>query len=295
MTQSSTWISGKQVVLTGATSGIGRAAAEELGRRGARLNLVARNLDKAATVAAEIQRNGGGGVRTFRADMAQLGQVRAAAAQIAETLGPIDVLVNNAGVAARHDQLTEDGWDDMLASNYLGPWLLTHLLLDGLRATAPSRIVITGSEAHRMPGRFDPENFERMGHYSGLGAQLAYGRTKLLDILWAEELARRLDGSKITVSSLCPGLVSTGLFRDVPGAQRMSDLLSATPFIRTPAQGARMLIHLAADGDAADQHGRFRSSTPGATLLPTTGPRRHQRVAKRVYERTAELLGVEPL
>jgi NAD(P)-dependent dehydrogenase (short-subunit alcohol dehydrogenase family) len=294
VTRSVSWISGKQVVITGATSGIGRAAAEELARRGARINLVARNLDKATAVAGDVSRDSGGEPRTFRADLAQLGQVRAVAAEIAEELGPIDVLVNNAGVAARKDHLTDEGWDEMLAANYLGPWLLTHLLLEKLRAGAPSRIVITGSEAHRLTGRFDPEHFEQMGHYSGLGAQLAYGRTKLLDILWAEELARRLDGSKVTVSSLCPGLVSTGLFRDVPGAQRLGDLVSATPFIRTPAQGARMLIHLAAE-DAAEEHGRFRTSTPGASLLPTTGPRRHPAVAKRVYERTAQLLGVEPV
>jgi retinol dehydrogenase-12 len=77
----------------------------------------------------------------------------------------------------------------MLAANYLGPWLLTHLLLAPVRTAAPSRIVITGSEAHRLTGRFDPEHFEQMGHYSGVGAQLAYGRTKLLDILFADELA----------------------------------------------------------------------------------------------------------
>jgi retinol dehydrogenase-12 len=98
----------------------------------------------------------------------------------------------------------------------------------------------------------------------------------------------------VTVSSLCPGLVNTGLVRDVRGADRIGGLLSATPLIRTPEQGARMLIHLAAD-DAAGQHGRFRTSTPGASFLPTAGPRRDPAIARRVYDRTAQLLGVDPI
>lgn len=290
----STWISGKTVVITGATSGIGRAAAIELARRGATMNVVARDPAKAAALTDEIaQTTSAPPVRTFLADLARLDQVRSVASEMLATLGPVHVLVNNAGVAARHARRTDDGWDEMLAANYLGPWLLTQLLLERIKAAAPSRIVVTGSEAHRLTGHFDPEHFEDLGVYSGFSAQLAYGRTKLLDILFADELARRIPDWGVTVSSFCPGLVNTGLVRDVRGADRIGGLLSATPLIRTPEQGARMLIHLAADEEAAKDHGRFRSSTPGASLLPIAGPRRQPAVARRVYERTSQLLGVE--
>jgi retinol dehydrogenase-12 len=278
-------LAGKQILITGATAGIGRAAAVELARRGASICVVARNPAKAADLDA----------RVFKADLSDLGQVRAAAEEITASLERIDVLINNAGVAARRERRTAEGFDEMLTTNYLGPFLLTHLLLDPVRAAAPSRIVITGSEAHRLPGRVDPERFEDLGSYSGWSAQLAYGRTKLLDLLFADELARRLDRRAVTVNSLCPGMVNTELTREVPGADRVGGLLSATPLIRRPEQGARIIVRLAADADVAGISGQFWSSTPGAGLLPTIRARRDPRVAVAVYERTCKLVGVDPL
>jgi NAD(P)-dependent dehydrogenase (short-subunit alcohol dehydrogenase family) len=285
---SNNWnIAGKEVLITGATSGIGKAAAFELARMGAKLSVLGR--DRARMEALGVD------ARLFQADLSQLAQVRSVAAEIGSVLGRIDVLVNNAGVAARGSRTTSEGFDEMLAANYLGPFLLTHLLLDRVRASAPARIVITGSEAHRLAGRFDPENFEAMGEYSGLSAQLAYGRTKLLDVLFGDELGRRLRGSGVTANSLCPGLVNTGLVREVPGADRISRLLSATPVVRTPEQGARMLIRLAAGADVEGRTGSFHTSTPGMRVLPPVPSRRNPAVASRVYERTCDLVGVTPL
>jgi NAD(P)-dependent dehydrogenase (short-subunit alcohol dehydrogenase family) len=290
------WIANKQVLITGATSGIGRAAALELASRGAQLNVIARDQAKARALADEIaQISNSTSVRFFHADLADLDEVRTVAKTIGSELGPIDILVNNAGVAARWPRVTTEGRDEMLTANYLGPFVLTHLLLDQVLAASPARIVITGSEAHRMTGPFDAERFEHLGQYSGLAAQLAYGRTKLLDILFADELAARLAGTGVTVNSFCPGLVSTGLTRDVPGADRLGRLLSATPLIRTPKQGARMLIHLAADAEVDGVTGRFWTSTPGLGLLPAVAARRHPAVAERVYRRTCDLVGIKEL
>ena len=164
---------GKVVLITGATAGIGQAAAVELARRGAAISLVARNPDRAEATARVIADAAptAPAVRTFLADLADLEAVRSVATEVAKELEHIDVLVNNAGIAARRQRITVDGLDEMLAANYLGPFLLTHLLLDTMRASAPSRIVIVGSEAHRFAGKLDPERFEAFDPYGGVQAQ----------------------------------------------------------------------------------------------------------------------------
>jgi NAD(P)-dependent dehydrogenase (short-subunit alcohol dehydrogenase family) len=287
----------KVVVITGGTAGIGKAAAVALAQQGATLVIVGRDPAKGAAVVEELDAAAPDAPARFvRADLSELAQVRTLAEGLTSSLDRIDVLVNNAGIAARRPRTSVDGFDEMLAANYLGPFLLTHLLLDTLRSSAPARVVVVGSEAHRTSGRFDPERFEQLGDYSGLGAQLAYGRTKLLDILFAEELARRLAGTGLTVNSLCPGAVATELVREVGGpAGGLGRLLAATPLIRTPEQGARMTVHLASSPDVASVTGRFYSSTPGLGLLPTVSARRDPAVAARVYERTCQLVGIPPL
>jgi retinol dehydrogenase-12 len=286
-------VRGTTVVITGATAGIGKVAATELARRGAALALVARNPEKARGVVEEIVAEApGASVRVFRADLAELGDVRRVAGELLDALPRIDVLIDNAGIVATSARITSGGHDEMLAANYLGPFLLTHLLTDRLVGSAPARIVITGSEAHRVTGGFDPERFEDLGSYGNpVAAQQAYGRTKLLDMLWADELARRLEGTGVTVNSVCPGLVATDLARESP-ADRLFKALSATPLVRRPDQGARVLVRAATDPSLAGVTGRFFSSTPGAGFLPTSGRRRDPAVAARVYERTREVLGL---
>lgn len=280
----------RTVLLTGATSGIGLEAALELARRGARLAVVARDPDRVAALRAAIRVEAPATrVEAFYADLADLGQVRAVAAHLLAALPRIDVMINNAGAVTTHARRTGDGLDEMLATNYFGPFLLTHLLLDRLVASAPSRIVITGSEAHRSASRIDPGTFEDVGDYRGPLVQLVYARTKLLDMLWADELARRLAGTGVSVNSLCPGMVSTGLGREIPGAGAALGLLSRTPFVATPEQGARMIVHVA-DELPASVTGGFFSSTPGAGLLPTVRIRRDHAAAARIYDRTVALV-----
>ena len=287
---------GKRVVITGATAGIGKAAATELARRGADLALVARNPHRASATVSEIHDAAPGAeVDVFRADLSDLDDVRTVAAELVDAYDTIDVLVNNAGIDAMEARRTAQGFDEMLATNYLGPFLLTHLMLDPIRAAAPARIVVVGSEAHRFASRLDPERFEDLGQYSGvIASQRAYGRTKLLDLLFAAELARRLDGTGVTVNSLCPGFVATELARE-QGAGRFLAPLSMTPLVRTPEQGARMTVRLASDPKLADVTGRFFTSTPGLYILPTVPSMRDPAIARRVYERTCALVGVDAL
>jgi NAD(P)-dependent dehydrogenase (short-subunit alcohol dehydrogenase family) len=286
-------ITGQRVVITGATSGIGKVTALELARRGGDVSIVCRNMEKGKAAAGEIE-NGvtGASVDVLVADLSDLDQVRRVAQEICARYPVVDILVNNAGVQDLRASLTPDGFDHMLASNYLGPFLLTNLVLDRIRAAAAARIVVVASEAHRGAGRLDPETFEHLGDYSRAAGMRAYGRTKLLDLLFAIELARKLDGSRVTANALCPGLVATNLVGGKPMLGSVDRMLSRTPLLRTPEQGARMTVRLASDPSLAGVTGRFFTSTPGMGLLPSVGATRNAAVQARIWERTSQLVGL---
>jgi len=286
-------ITGQRVVITGATSGIGKATAFELARRGAELTIVCRNLEKGKTTAGEIEDAVPGvTVEVLLADLSELDQVRRVAAEINEHYPAVDVLVNNAGVQDMRPRVTSDGFDHMLASNYLGPFLLTNLVLDQVKAAKAGRIVVVASEASRNGGRIDPEAFEKFGSYARLRAMRAYGRTKLLDLLFALELARRLQTTGVTSNALCPGLVATNLVEGQPVMGRADRMASLTPFLRRPDQGARMSVRLATDPSLAGVTGRFFTSTPGMRFLPSVRGSRDAGLQRRVWERTSELVGL---
>ena len=286
-------ITGQRVVITGATSGIGKVTALELARRGGEVTIVCRNLEKGKATAAEIEADvPGATVEVVLADLSELDQVRRVAQEISARYAAVDVLVNNAGVQDLRDQLTSDGFDHMLASNYLGPFLLTHLVLDRLRAAPAARIVVVASEAHRLAGRLDPESFEHLGHYTRATAMRAYGRTKLLDLLFAFELARRLAGTDATANALCPGLVATNLVGGRPVLGPLDRIVSLTPLLRTPEQGAQMSVRLATDPALAGVTGRFFTSTPGMQLVPAVRARGDVDLQRRIWDRTSQLVGL---
>jgi NAD(P)-dependent dehydrogenase (short-subunit alcohol dehydrogenase family) len=180
----------------------------------------------------------------------------------------------------------------MLASNYLGPFLLTNLLLNRVKAASIGRIVIVASEAHRNAGRLDPETFEHLGDYNRVSALRAYGRTKLLDLLFALELARRLESTGVTANAVCPGLVATNLIGGKPLFGPVDRIVSRTPLLRRPEQGARMSVRLATDPSVAGVTGRFFTSTPGMRFVPPTGATRNVELQGRIWERTRELVGL---
>lgn len=283
-------IDGRRVVITGATSGIGKAAALELAHRGASLAIVCRNRAKGESTVTEIEQAiPGASVDLVEGDLADLASVHAAAQELRDRYDSIDVLINNAGVHAVVPRLTIDGFDHMLASNYLGPFLLTNLVLDRVTAAPPARVIVVGSEAHRIAGRLDPEHFEDLGDFGLLRSFRAYGRTKLLDLLFAAELARRLAGTGVTANSLCPGTVATNLYGQMCA---LRPVVSRIPLVRTAEQGARTTVRLACDPALADVTGRYFTSVPGLGLVPPVRARRNAELQRRIWERTAALVGL---
>lgn len=287
-------ITGQRVVITGATSGIGYETALELARRGGAITIVCRNPERGKTTAAEIdQAVPGSEVDILIADLSELDQVRDVADQINSRYPAVDVLINNAGVQDLWPRQTSAGFDHMLASNYLGPFLLTNLVLERVRAAPSGRIVVVASDAHRLAARLDPESFEHLGEYSGGRTAIrAYARTKLLDLLFALELAPRLEGSTVTSNAVCPGLVATNLVEGGPAFGGLDKKLSGTFLIRTPAQGARISVKLATDPELAAVSGRYFPSTPGSRFIPLRPAVRNKELQQRVWERTEELIGL---
>ena len=241
----------KVCLVTGANSGIGRVTAIGLAKRGATVVLVCRNEERGGPVLEEIRRNGRGSAALLVADLASQRQVRAVAAAFLARFDRLDVLVNNAGVAGWGTRLvTEDGLERTFAVNHLAPFLLAALLLDRLKASAPARVVTVSSAAHRNPAlHFDDLEGER--RYSAFGA---YSRSKLANILFTNELARRLEGSGVTANCLHPGVVATGIFRNLPRWMRM---VFVSPLALSPEKGADTMLYLASASEVAGVSGHY--------------------------------------
>jgi NAD(P)-dependent dehydrogenase (short-subunit alcohol dehydrogenase family) len=268
--------SGKRVLITGATDGIGLAAAEALAERGANLAIVARNGTKAERAVQRIKDAGGPGtiVDVLMADLASQAAVRGLAAEVLERYPRLDVLVNNAGAVYMKRQLSPDGIELTWALNHLAPFLLTALLLERIQASAPARIVTTSSDAHKgahIP--FDDLNAERT--YHGFGR---YRQTKLANIMFTSELARRLGGSShVTANCFHPGLVSTGFNRN-NGVWMSLGMTAVRPLSRSPAEGAETLLWLVDSPDVDDQSGLYfvdeKPVAPSSAALDEDAARR---------------------
>lgn len=242
-------------VVTGATSGIGRAAASELARRGARVAVHGRSREKCERTVAEIKAESGNDrVEAFVADLNSQEQVRALAAALLERYPKIHVLLNNAGLLNASFSETVDGIETTLAVNHLAPFLLTNLLLDRLKESQPARIVNVASEAHRF-GTLDLEDLEfRRRKYRSLQV---YGVSKLLNVLFTHELARRLEGTQVTANALHPGVVNTGLGDNNPPSLLLRAMRMLKFLMRTPEKGAETAVFLASSPDAADVTGKY--------------------------------------
>jgi NAD(P)-dependent dehydrogenase (short-subunit alcohol dehydrogenase family) len=248
-----TWggVAGRRVVITGGTRGIGLAATVELARRGARLTLVARSEARAADAVRQIKTVAakGASVDVLTADLASQASIRQLAIAAQARYPSIQVLINNAGAIYSRRQLSPDGIELTWAVNHLAPFLLTTLLLPRLTASTPARIVTTSSDAHegaRIP--FDDPNAERS--WGGFGFP-RYGQTKLANILFTTELARRLAGTGVTANCFHPGFVATGFNRNNGPLMRIGMALSR-PFARSAEKGADTLVWLV-DSEAAGE------------------------------------------
>lgn len=249
-------VAGKRVLITGATGGIGLAAARDLARRGAKLAIVARSEARAGEAVRQIKAASGtdGEVDVLLADLASQASIRGLAAEALERYSRLEVLVNNAGAVNSQRRITEDGIELTWAVNHVAPFLLTTLLLDRIRASAPARIVTTSSAAHlRAQIPFDDMSGERTYGPFGFGR---YSQTKLANILFTLEVARRLEGTGVTANCFHPGFVASGFNRN-NGALMTFGMAIARPFGRSSEKGAETLVWLVDSPEVAGESGGY--------------------------------------
>jgi NAD(P)-dependent dehydrogenase (short-subunit alcohol dehydrogenase family) len=257
------------VVMTGATNGLGRLAALDLARRCAgRFGIIARSEAKADALRLDIDAAAPGTpVDVFRANLSLLRDVRRAGLEIVSRYPRIDMLINNAGLHAFSQRITAEGFAEMTAVNYLAPWLLTETLRDSLVASSPARIVNVASEASRHSGGIDPRaDIARTDDYTRRESSRFYGRTKLMDIMFTQELARRLAGTGVSVNCCDPGFKTTGLGRELPFAGTLEKILTRLG-VGDPRRGARIIVRLATDPEFATATGGYLSVRSAKPLV----------------------------
>ena len=282
------------IVLTGATGGLGRLAAAELARHGAHLVLIVRDKVKAENIRALIEAAAPQStVEIFLGDLSSMGDVRRVGTEIAAAHPSIDVLINNAGLHAFKQRVTVDGFPIMVAVNYLAPWLLTEVLRPALISAAVSRgearVVTVASEASRRHGELTlPEDLTNTTPFTALGSSPLYGKSKLLDIMFSQELARRLAGTGVSANALCPGFNVTGLGRELRFAAPLERLLR-TFRIGDPARGAGIMVRLAIDPQFRGTSGGYFSVRDAKPLTPVW-PGGDQELQAKLWAQTEQLL-----
>jgi NAD(P)-dependent dehydrogenase (short-subunit alcohol dehydrogenase family) len=243
---------GKIVMITGATGGIGKATAIGLARMGADLVLVGRNDERLAAIEDRVLKEGCGSATTLRADLSSMEEVRWVGTELKNTLPRLDVLINNVGVIVPERRTTVDGYEYTFALDHLCSFLLTNLLIDKLKASAPSRIINVSSSAHIL-GKV---HFDDLMLEKGYSPFKAYGQAKLANILFTRELARRLEGTGVTANSLHPGLVKTHFGLDLKGVPRLGTSI-IRPFGIGPEKGAKTSIYLASSPEVNGLSGKY--------------------------------------
>lgn len=262
------------ILVTGATDGLGKEAVVELARMGARILLHGRNPERAARAVEEVKKKSGSGcVEPVIADFSSLRQVREMAADVQERFGRLDVLVNNAGVFMKDRVLTEDGFELTFQVNHLAHFLLTHLLLELLKNSAPSRIINVSSMAHAN-AKLDFGNLQGEKKYGAYGA---YARSKLANILFTYELAERLHGTGVTANALHPGVIATKLLRSGFGGFGGS----------SAKKGAESIVYLATSPKGDTVTGKYFVKNEVADSSLITYDRKVRKEFWRVSEKLA--------
>lgn len=285
-----TWdIDGKRVLLTGATKGIGHATALGLAKAGANLSLFVRNREAGEKVIEEI-RAANPKVRAdlFVADLSSQQEIRRAAAEYRQKHDRLDVLLNNAGAIYSHRETTVDGYERTFATNHLAYFLLTVLLLDLLEKSAPARVINVASLAHGWDRiDFDDLMFEKHA-YHGFRA---YGRSKLANVLFTRELARRLEGSGVTANCLHPGAIASGFGKNNQSVFGWVMRNVAAPFLAGEDSGARTSLYLATSPEVEGKTGLYfansRAVTPNRVAHDDAAAARLWDVSERLVQKTA--------
>ena len=277
---------GKTVLITGGTSGIGKATAVAVAAMGADVVVVGRNPERGEAAVEEIRaQSHSEAVELILADLSVQSEVRRLADEFQERHDRLDVLANNAGLVQSKRTETEDGIETTLAINHLAPFLLTNLLLERLEESAPSRVITVSSEAQRW-GNMDFEDIQSTRKYRGFPV---YGMTKLANIMFTYELAERLKGTGVTANCLHPGPVSTNFGKNNGGPMALFFRLGK-PFMRSPEQGADTLIWLAVSPDVEGVSGKYfsdRKEIEAKEIAYDEGARR------RLWEVSEDLTGLK--
>lgn len=268
------------VLLTGATRGIGQAAAIELARQGVEVALVGRERERVEAVAQAARATGGGAeVHEHVSNLMLMADVHALAQEVRERHKKIDVLANNAGALFASRQQTAEGLEQTFALNHLAPFLLTNLLRDRLKG---GRVVTTASDAHTS-GRLDLEDLQSEKSYS---AMRVYGTSKLCNILFTRELAKR--APELRVNCFHPGVVRTGFGKNEAGIWKVLTTIGG-PFFRSPQRGARSLVWLAVSDEAATLTGEY---VQDEKVLAPSAQARDDTLAEGLWEKSAQLVGL---
>jgi NAD(P)-dependent dehydrogenase (short-subunit alcohol dehydrogenase family) len=279
-------MAGKLCVVTGATSGIGLVAAERLAAAGARLILVGRDKARGEAALARIRRHAPGAALAIRyADLSLLAEMNRLGAEIAAAEPRIDVLINNAGAMFTSRSVTADGLERTFALNHMAYFVLANRLRAPLAAAAPARIVNVASEAHRG-NVLDFADLQSARGYRGFRV---YGRSKLANILFTRELARRLEGSGITANCLHPGFVASRFGDNNPGLPRLGIGIAKRFFALTPEQGAETVVYLAAAPEIAGVTGGYFDKC--RVRLPSAEAQ-DDATARRLWDESAKLAGL---
>ncbi len=278
---------GRSVLITGATSGIGYQAALALAGRGAQVTMVGRDPTRTAAAASEVRsRSGNREITHLVCDLSSQAAVRALAAEVRERLPRLEVLVNNAGGVHARREVTVDGIEATFAVNHLAYFLLTNLLLDLLVASSPARVVSVASAAHHSGTLdFDDLGFERGGYR----IMRAYARSKLANVLFANELARRLAGTGVTSNSLHPGAVATHIWAGAPAWTKPLIFLVFRPFFISAEAGGAHVVEMVADPALADVSGRYFDR--GRQVAPSPLAQ-DEALARRLWEVSAQMVGL---
>ncbi|HWN99220.1 MAG TPA: SDR family oxidoreductase [Blastocatellia bacterium] len=273
---------GKICLVTGANSGIGRSTAHALAGMGAAVVMLCRDRQRAEPVWEQIKTaTGNGSVELMICDLSSQKDIRRFAAEFIDTHRRLDVLINNAGLVARQRSLTEDGIETTFAVNHLGYFLLTNLLLDLLKRSAPARIVSVSSAGHAL-GKIDFDNLQGEKKYGGFSA---YANSKLANVLFTHELARRLEGTAVTANCLHPGGVGTGLFRSLPKPlEALIKLLTISP-----DTGAETSVYLASSAEVEGITGKYFVKKREKR---TSDQSYDEGAAQRLWEVSSELVGL---
>jgi NAD(P)-dependent dehydrogenase (short-subunit alcohol dehydrogenase family) len=277
---------GKVVVITGATSGIGRVAAERLAGMGARIVLVARDKARGAAALASLRGRAPGITHSIHyADLSRLVEMKRVAAEIALAESRVDVLINNAGALFHRRHTTEDGLERTFALNHVAYFVVTHGLRGRLLAAAPARVINTASNAH-LGARLDFGDLQSANGYRGFKV---YGRSKLCNILYTRELAGRLAGTGVTANCLHPGFVATR-FGDESGGWVAWGVRLAKTFAISPERGAESIVYLASSPEVVNVSGgyfyRRRLVTPSREAQDAAA-------ARHLWRETAKIAGIE--